>query len=703
MLSSDRLKSKYLCFPQIQDKASGEASIVIKAIKQVFKLIPDLENHTPIESQPLTFIDIEKLLTFLGDNPQTPICVTGTFSKDDAIAYSWQELGLNLFDLPWFSPPEHKAFRYVNLLELFNSTNTLVACFSTIQKTELPVNTFTGAKEHLQWAKCHQFVSKIQNAVGHGNRDDMQDPKNSRATSEFMKSTIERVQSSYSELPCGKGCQLYKDIEKVEDSDENNRLALAQQIAALDCQRYRLAKTLYTPELLESPKFKKIIILDDNHKFRELLKQTFENPDDELAQLIDSKVDVEALDTELCWKHFGLFKKKEEQEYDLVKNLKQEGISSAEILTCFDIDLGNPPKELTAIVNSCFGGHWILYATARQYPEIPRLVITGFRSQELLSYAAGGSAYLLKPFTTDSLLKKIKKASILHRVTWLCPQDIQRDYNNRLQTTTGNSNNLQFSSMHRQLKHELEHQRIELEIIEDIEENKARICESDVIIIDLEQSPLNGSESQNNLKILIEKISQVIHLNHHASILVILPIAEGIDDPFADYYRKLPLNLQDGSDIILRKPMWIAQHPQPELSLGGAIIHQLKRLNDYDTKYQVLIPIANLLKNKSETYLNLVDCMKAHGEASQKISDEIIKPLTQVFGGVTCYELGVRGSWYDAAAQKVDDTVIAIEFCAKSSLMAKQFIEKTVVRYLRQVAGEDAVLLQEIPMRGRLL
>ena len=62
----------------------------------------------------------------------------------------------------------------------------------------------------------------------------------------------------------------------------------------------------------------------------------------------------------------------------------------------------------------------------------------------------------------------------------------------------------------------------------------------------------------------------------------------------------------------------------------------------------------------------------------------------------------VRGSWYKGANQ-IDDLLIVIEFCAKSSLVARKFIETTVVRYLREIAGEDCVLVQEIPIRGYLL
>jgi hypothetical protein len=389
------------------------------------------------------------------------------------------------------------------------------------------------------------------------------------------------------------------------------------------------------------------------------------------------------------------------------------------LLTCFDLNLGSPPSLTSSFVKNCFGGHWVLYSATREHPDIARLVITGFRSQELMSYTSGASAYLLKPFTTKNLAEKVEKASVLHRVTWLCPQKSRNDYSKSLKSLSGKS--LNFNAIERNIKHWLEWRRVELTIIKEITENKISLRESEVIVIDFSEPDLIESA--------IETIAEVRQLNPRASIIVILPLFEGVNDPFASYYHQLPLKLRDGSDLIIRKPMWIAEHPQHQLALGSAIVHQLKRLEDYDTKYQVLIPIASILENSSEKSLkslNLVDCMKAlsdanplehpseaslnlinamkaHGNASQTIGDKIIKPLTQVFGGVSSYELGIRGSWYDADSKKVDDTIIVVEFCAKSSLMAKEFIEKTVVRYLKEVAGEDMVLLQEIPIRGRLL
>lgn len=79
----------------------------------------------------------------------------------------------------------------------------------------------------------------------------------------------------------------------------------------------------------------------------------------------------------------------------------------------------------------------------------------------------------------------------------------------------------------------------------------------------------------------------------------------------------------------------------------------------------------------------------------------LTEPLARVFGGSTRYEFSVRGSWYKGV-ERIDDILIVVEFCARSSIMARKFIRETAVNYLRRVAGEDVVLVQEIPIRGFL-
>jgi hypothetical protein len=332
MLDRDLLNPQYFCFPQIVDDTSGVNSIFIKTLKQVLKFIHIEEHNAFIKPRPLAFINTKKLLQALNEqNHQRPICVMSTLSQDEAIAYSYQELGLNLFDLPWFSPLEQKVFRYVNLLELFNHIEDLRDCFSST--AAIDNEKFTAAAKHLQWARCHQFAREIQQAVGHGERDRMQDPD---TTLESMQRSLRTVKNKYSDLPCETRCQLSRNIQRIldlpQEVNEQERLTRSQQIAALDCQNYRLAQTIHTPKSLESPKFKKIIILDDKEKFKELLEEEFQNlAKDTKNKLISDRVEVESLNEQLCWENFGLFKIEEGKKYDVVKRYKDE-LSPAEIL-----------------------------------------------------------------------------------------------------------------------------------------------------------------------------------------------------------------------------------------------------------------------------------------------------------------------------------------------------------------------------------
>jgi len=74
----------------------------------------------------------------------------------------------------------------------------------------------------------------------------------------------------------------------------------------------------------------------------------------------------------------------------------------------------------------------------------------------------------------------------------------------------------------------------------------------------------------------------------------------------------------------------------------------------------------------------------------------LTRPLSLLFGGSTRYEFSARGSWYKSAGERVDDILIVVEFCAQSSIVARQIIKDLAVRYLGKVAGEEAVMVQEV-------
>ncbi len=764
---------EYLWFPQIPSPDStgspDPVSLALRAFCNLFW------NDSHIVESPLTSLNLPQLLKAIQEQKQ-PICVIGTFSdQGQASRHSWEQLGLDLFDLPWHSPD--KVFKYIPLLQLSKHFQDLQNCLLVSNENNLA---HTEAWEQLKWAKCHQFARSIQTAVGHGNRDEFQNP---RMTWERICSDINRIYQSYSDCPCGDRCGLQyriQDLLKQSDVNEQKRLKLAQQVAALDCRTYRLAPTQYfvLPNKQEIPKFKKIIILENNDQFRQSLQEALQIFLDKNGKIIlaDPKKSQE------------LFRLCDDSGKDLIAhyiNKEQiESIAPGEILTCFDLDLGRdniPESGMKDFMGDIFGGHWVMYGTASQYPNVPRLIITGFRSEDLLGYTAGGCAYLLKPFTEKTLKAQVIQASVLHRVKWLCPQVIQDDYSKLLEKTT-------FDKFHAFLDNWLDQKRIELEIIQNC--NRNAIAESDLIIVDLFTN--QGTHTLN----LLKAIAKIRYYNNNTCLLVVLPSTENVENTVSDYYRKLPLALRDGSDAIIKKPMWLVNngHSNPEDALGNLIIKQLQRLNEYDVKYQIIVPVAAIVgrydndfiykvkssesqpsKDADKLYAPLIPLLvNAYGlsanlgdiaklgdrlkqDLQEKIREEwqgerndginavssvtdrfievildksiqehltleawlrasvdrkvnnkfkdintITQPLTKVFGGATRYEFSVRGSWYKGANQ-IDDLLIVIEFCAKSSLIARKFIETTVVRYLREIAGEDCVLVQEIPIRGYLL
>ena len=437
-----------------------------------------------------------------------------------------------------------------------------------------------------------------------------------------------------------------------------------------------------------------------------------------------------------------------------------------------------------------------MYGTACDQPRIPRLIVTGYRMQDVLGYAAGGSAYLLKPFTKQSLREQIRKASVLHCVKWLCPEEIQIDYSSLL------NGELPFANCANWLKHWLAYQRIGLDII--TQATKDKIAGSDLIVIDIFKS-----KDGRPVLDLLDTISQIRYVNNHASLIVVIPTATDAEDLVSDCYRKMPLALRDGSDMLIKKPMWLVADGSAirEEVLGKMIISQLRLFNDYDTKYQILVPVAAIVgrcnaafvcrindkspkpaeewdelyapllpflinayglsgrlkdiaespnlcedlkervlrayeqekyrwvsmkeeevKNETEKMVErfvkavkdnsiqhhmsveawlrkIVDNKpkekdKEKDEDKDKDIHSLTEPLARVFGGSTRYEFSVRGSWYQDIEQRVDDILIVVEFCAKSSIIAKRFIENTVVDYLHKVAGEKCVFVQEIPIRG---
>lgn len=791
-------------FPQIEDaNPGGQEGIVAKAF-QVFCGVFGIALADQIVPNPLSStwpnpFDVRSLIDALSE--KKPVLVLGTASPGAVIKSSWNELGLDLLDLPWFNPI--KAFRYVPLQSLPECLKTLQKVF-TVDDSPHVSQACEQASEQLQWARCHQFATAVQEAVGHGNRDRFQVMCTTASWDEIcvpLRSLL--GERKYADLPCGDSCGLKKNFSQLlnqsDGGDIERRLELAQRLTALDCRAYRLAPTKYFVAAPESrkPCFRRIVILEDSDAFRDYLRMS-------LKEFVAEAEHIEIADHNQSMSLYRLCDG--EGKNILSRWLDDENIEPEQVLACFDLDLG-PSKDDSKIgdfLREIFGGYWVMYSVARERPRVPRLIITGFRSQDVSGYAAGGNAYLLKPFTMRSLKEQVKKASILHRVKWLCPKSVQRDYSRVLD---GHS---PFTHCANWLKDWLGHKRIELEVMDKVFEDKT--AESDLIVIDIFEA--SGEESDSDL---LDAISRIRRVNSRASLVVVIPMSISAEDLVSSCYRRFPLGLREGTDSVIKKPMWIVADncPHPVEALGSAIVKQLEGY-DFDIKYQVLVPVAavigrcdadfvrsindqpgesandldrfyapllpflidayglsgrlidvaesrNLLGDLKEgvikaskqeghrwtgiredaiegeiektikkfikdvkdvsilRHLSLEAWLRATvdkkvKEKTKSEMDTFTEPLARVFGGATRYEFSVRGSWYPEKsdpdkgnrtdgvrrADRVDDILIVIEFCAKSSIIAREFVEKAIVKYLLELAGESCVLVQEIPVRGYL-
>src|SRR5262249_20702211 len=159
------------------------------------------------------------------------------------------------------------------------------------------------------------------------------------------------------------------------------------EAAALDCSEYRLAAVKYFAPVLISdlPAFKRIIVLEDNEAFRDSLVNALE------AFLLPGGK-IELANPKKSWALYRLA----DDDGDIIERcIDKEGIRANEILACLDLDIGrqNKPGGTFEWVADIFGGIWIMYGTARAYPRVPRLIISGYRSQDVSGYAADGCAY----------------------------------------------------------------------------------------------------------------------------------------------------------------------------------------------------------------------------------------------------------------------------------------------------------------------
>ena len=804
-------------FPQIESKDAGDKSEfvvgVLRKLHDVFgnpinDIIKYTESFTLSGTTPL---NIEVLIDFLKLLSKS-VWAYGTFSKEQAGKYSVRELGFNLFDLPG------NLFNYIHLFPSNDPGDSFFKQILSLNADNFDDQILNEVVELLKLSRCHQACRKILENFGHGRRDYLQGQSSGKLLDELRSLDIEEEKKwGWNDLPCKRECQLLKgiqgifeEIQKVKNKEEKCP-ELAREVALLDCRKYRTAQSIHFANIYllikkekkkekgekKKKEFARIIILDDKPEFRKQLRT-------DLRKYVSNENDIIEADPGKSLENCCLCTNGNADKIDKIYSMiKDEKIAPGDILCCFDLDLGQeniPKTAMGKYMKNIFGGQWILYKTALDYPQIPRLVITGFHSQDLSSHIAGSSAFLTKPYTVQRLKDQIENAcsAVRHHVIWLCPKNIQDNYSNSL-----NPLGITFEDIKGSLTGWLKSKQVDLEVIESLAEND--FTSTTLVILDILEIGKKFKKKQeraSKIKKLRGTISKIRTKNPGIDFILVLPFDLEREPSVAGFYRQLPLNFDDGSDNVTRKPSWIVLDDtvKPGECLGKMIIDQLKNKGNFDVKYQVLVPVKPIVgrlavkveeirsktgrddqkldelyapllpylvnafglsarisdiaepvsklkkkvmeeikieKGKEEDrwknvclldvaeilddFLEAVvnDQIKRHinleswlrhivdGKAAAVSKEEdqdihtLTEPLARVFGGSTRYEFTVKGSWYKGA-HRIDDILIVVEFCAKSSIIGNRFIRETVVKYLTNVGGEDFVLVQEIPIKGFL-
>ncbi|MEM8556316.1 MAG: hypothetical protein AAGG50_00585 [Bacteroidota bacterium] len=615
----------------------------IFGVEKSFRVIGEVRTPGPFDL-------LQKLLECL--EREGAIYVLGTLPKAAAIQYSWDQLGLDLFDLPWFD--KQKAVYYLEATALFKEIGALQALLG-VAASNGEVNPGRAA-EQLKWAWPHRFARALQKDVGHDKRSLFQTAKwpEIRAKVDEVADRFNKHRDTYMPLAVS---TLWRQIEGLPTADAElegeELLQAARRVADLDCQMHRLAPVRYFTHI-EPPSFKHVIILEDNPAFRGQLRKDLES---ELG------ADVAFADVAKSKAELRLYEDATDTEDLVARKLKLNEVGPANILTCYDLDLGaDSDAEQQRTLHS---GLWVMYGMACEYPDIPRLVITGFRSQDTTGYAAGGHAYLMKPYTAETLREQIRQSSVLRRVVWLCPEAIQNDYTERL-CHDGAEPWISFEShVQQMLRETLRLRRVSLDVIGDgsgvedvtaaIDRHGSKVVASDLFVIDLFKMNDAGPDAQA----VLNALTSLRRLNPVATVVLVLPSCLQAEQATAMFFRCLPLELRSGRDAVLRKPMWIAANGHEnaaQVGLADCIQHQLDQQNVHDVKYQVLIPVAAILRRCDWGYIQDASDQigKINAEGSTLSQDELFAPLLPLL----VKQYGLAGRLSDVANSNPTDWLV---------------------------------------------
>jgi len=713
-------------YPQLEGDDT-DSKVVSVALNQFASLFDggEYDPNSPLTSKPNDLFNLDSLLEKLEEGIEDDlILVVGTCSKEKAVEHSWEQLGLNLFDLPWSE--SGKAFHYVSATSLFEDVGALNLLLGKrdgdIDSEDV---TLGKVKRQLEWAKCHRFASAVQNAVGHGERDEFQSMERHKIASE-LDGRLEGWDNQWGDHfdNCPACRRLREEVQSLVDGGGEGK-EYAREVADLDSRTYRFSPATYfnSDEMMaEGPRFRSVIVLEDDEKFRSELideisqllipngkeleswkyvlfgfeydkdnprtriyrsrnKDKFDdyifikvaskekslsgyclrnsNGDDIIYEFINRGVKRYAPWRASYWSIDDLAHPDEVNvdeikiEGDMIESLNGQNVDfsfkfdSSEVLTCFDLDLGTSAEGLSDTLHS---GLWVMYGTACSYPEVSRLVVTGYRSQGDFGHGAGAHGYLMKPFTQAGLKQEIQRVQEIRHVTWVCPRGIQKDYTILLSNLTGEeSGTVSFKNIKSLLERHLQDNRISLKVVDNIEgaHETGALARSDLIVLDPFLVTIGRKELRKELSIprdhrmiadtsdkgdLDRMIGDIRSVDPETPLLLMLPADSTADGEewkpesvVANYLRGSPLRLQEGRDTIARKPFWVAAdgHSDREAGLANQIQSLLSAQDEYDVKYQVIIAVGAVLGRFGECIHEIKDEM-CKGDRNL---DELFKPL----------------------------------------------------------------------------
>ena len=351
--------------------------------------------------------------------------------------------------------------------------------------------------------------------------------------------------------------------------------------------------------------FSSIIIVEDDKATQDALRNC-------LKQYVQDEKNIRIADIEKSTESSHLFDSKGNnllKEIDDIKN----------VLVCFDLEL-KPGRELIP------HGLRLLYKARNDYPDLPCIVVTGYRSQEHRSLGLKSGSFLLKPFTQEDVEYAIENAVRQHQVTWIYPKEVQRkdaDAVRKVFDVEKLQEKLQQWVQNR-LRDHLVHLQVDDSSIKEL--CSRNLSDSDLFVLDIAPLDLTSEDCQKLEETLRDLLVTLRQANPNAPVIIVWPF-----DRWKEMDRLLfgPLRrlFRDGVDQVLYKPTWLFDYEGSTESLVGQFIRALKRPS-FNVKFTVSLPVAPFIGRFDWEYVR----KGAKGKRMEQRFAPFLIPLVRAFG-----------------------------------------------------------------------